>query len=61
MENQLSFADCEYRQSAPNPERKVFVPMEALVPWHRIEAVIEPYYPKRVTVGDLTHYIFRQK
>lgn len=47
MENQLSFADCEYRQKRHQTRKEKFLArMEALVPWQRIEAVIEPYYPK---------------
>lgn len=47
MENQLSFADCEYRQKRHQTRKEKFLArMEARVPWQRIEAVIEPYYPK---------------
>lgn len=47
MENQLSFADSEYRQKRHQTRKEKFLArMETLVPWQRIEAVIEPYYPK---------------
>ncbi len=47
MENQLSFADCEYRQKRHQTRKEKFLArMETLVPWQRIVTVIEPYYPK---------------
>lgn len=47
MEHQLSFADSEYQSKRRQTRKEKFLGrMEALVPWQRIEAVIEPYYPK---------------
>ena len=47
IENQLSFADSEYRQKHHQTRKEKFLArMETLVPWKQIEAVIEPYYPK---------------
>ncbi len=48
MDQQLSFSDSEFSQKRRRTRREIFLErMEALIPWKRLEAVIEPYYPKR--------------
>ena len=47
MEHRLGFTDCEYRQIRHKTRKEKFLArMEDLVPWQRLEVVIEPYYPK---------------
>ncbi len=47
MEQQLSFADSEYRHKRHRTRKEKFLErMEKLMPWARLEAVIEPFYPK---------------
>lgn len=47
MDNQLSFSDCEFRQKRRKTRKEKFLHrMEQLVPWQRLEGVIEPFYPK---------------
>lgn len=47
MDQQLSFADSEYRNKRHRTRKEKFLArMEKLMPWKRLEAVIEPYYPK---------------
>ncbi|MEH6822674.1 MAG: IS5 family transposase [Motiliproteus sp.] len=47
MEHQLSFADIEYQNKRRQTRKEKFLGrMEKLVPWTRIEPVIEPHYPK---------------
>lgn len=46
MEQQLSFADSEYRLNRNQTRKEKFLArMEQRVPWARLESVIEPYYP----------------
>ncbi len=48
MDQQLSFSDSEFSQKRRRTRREIFLErMEVLIPWKRLEAVIEPYYPKR--------------
>ena len=47
MEQQLSFSDSEYQNKRHLTRKEKFLArMEKLVPWQRLESVIEPYYPK---------------
>lgn len=44
---QMSFAEAEYAKKKKQTRREVFLlQMEQVVPWSRLMAVIEPYYPK---------------
>ncbi|WP_308365102.1 MULTISPECIES: IS5 family transposase [unclassified Microbulbifer] len=45
--HQVSFAEAEYRNKRRKTRREKFLEqMESLVPWERLEAKIEPFYPK---------------
>ena len=45
--SQLSFASLDYAAKKKRTKREVFLAeMECVVPWDRLEAVIEPHYPK---------------
>ncbi len=45
--DQPSFADLEQARHKRKPRRQVFLEkLEMLVPWEKLEARIEPYYPK---------------
>jgi transposase, IS5 family len=45
--SQLSFGDAEYAGKRKQTRREKFLAeMEQVVPWQRLVAVIEPYYPK---------------
>ena len=47
MADQLSFASLDYAAKKKRTKREVFLAeMAAVVPWARLEAVIEPHYPK---------------
>ena len=47
MEQQLSFAQAEYAGKKKTTRRDKFLgEMEAVVPWARLVALIEPHYPK---------------
>jgi len=47
MSDQLSFASLDYAAKKKRTKRDVFLAeMAAIVPWARLEAVIEPHYPK---------------
>ena len=47
MGNQLSFSDCEFRQKRRTTRKEKFLHrMDQLIPWQRLETVIEPFYPK---------------
>jgi IS5 family transposase len=47
MDQQLSFADSEFINKRRQTRKEKFLGrMEMLVPWQRLEAVTEPYYPK---------------
>lgn len=44
---QLGFAELEYKHKKRKTRREKFLEkMERLIPWERLEAKIEPYYPK---------------
>jgi IS5 family transposase len=44
---QLSFSDAEYGSKRKRTRREVFLgEMDRAVPWRRLEALIEPHYPK---------------
>ena len=44
---QISFAQSEYAKKKKRTRREAFLEkMEQVVPWSRLMAVIEPYYPK---------------
>lgn len=45
--DQLSFSDAEYKSKRKQTRREKFLAeMEQVVPWSRLERLIEPYYPK---------------
>ncbi len=45
--DQLSFSDAEYAVKRKQTRREKFLQeMEQVVPWVRLERIIEPYYPK---------------
>jgi IS5 family transposase len=47
MGHQLSFADSEFNNKRRQTRKEKFLGrMETLIPWQRLEAVIEPHYPK---------------
>ena len=47
MEQQLSFSDAEFTQKRRQTRKEIFLArMDELIPWHRLEAIIEPHYPK---------------
>ena len=47
MDHQLSFADSEYSQKRRKTRREIFLErMDKLIPWQRLETLIEPFYPK---------------
>lgn len=47
MDHQLSFADSEFTNKRCQTRKEKFLGrMEKLTPWHRLESVIEPHYPK---------------
>lgn len=47
MADQLSFASLDFMAKKKRTKRDVFLAeMSAVVPWGRLEAVIEPHYPK---------------
>ena len=47
MEQQLSFADSEYQHKRRQTHKEKFLGrMDKLIPWKRLEAIIEPHYPK---------------
>jgi len=47
MEQQLSFADSEYRHKRHRTRKEKFLSrMDKLMLWARLEAVVEPFYPK---------------
>jgi IS5 family transposase len=52
MADQLSFASLDYAAKKKRTKREVFLAeMAAIVPWARLEAVIEPHYPKLGSQG----------
>ena len=47
MSHQLSFADSEFNSKRRQTRKEKFLGrMEKLIPWQRLEDVIEPHYPK---------------
>ena len=47
MTQQLSFADTEFTQKRRQTKKEKFLArMDKLIPWERLEKVIEPHYPK---------------
>lgn len=47
MDHQLTFADSEYHSKRRQTRKEIFLGrMESLIPWQRLESVIEPHYPK---------------
>jgi IS5 family transposase len=47
MDHQLSFADSEFNNKRRQTRKEKFLGrMENLIPWQRLESVIEPHYPK---------------
>lgn len=47
MDHQLSFADSEFTYKRRQTRKEKFLGrMERLIPWQRLESVIEPHYPK---------------
>ena len=47
MEQQLSFADSEYQHKRRQTRKEKFLGrMDKLIPWKRLESIIEPHYPK---------------
>ena len=46
-QQQMSFAQAEYRAKKKLTRRDIFLAkMEQVVPWSRLLAVVEPHYPK---------------
>ena len=47
MDQQLTFADSEFRNKRRQTRKEKFLGrMDKLIPWARLEAVIDPHYPK---------------
>jgi len=47
MDHQLTFADGEFNQKRRRTRKEIFLGrMDKLIPWKRIESIIEPHYPK---------------
>ena len=47
MEHQLTFADSEYSSKRRQTRKEIFLSrMDAILPWAKLLAVIEPVYPK---------------
>jgi transposase, IS5 family len=47
MDHQLTFADSEFNQKRRRTRKEIFLGrMDKLIPWKRLEAIIEPHYPK---------------
>jgi len=47
MDHQLTFADSEFNQKRRRTRKEIFlVRMDKLIPWKRLESIIEPHYPK---------------
>ena len=45
--NQLSFGSLAFVAKKKRTKREIFLgEMDQVVPWDKLEAVIEPYYPK---------------
>lgn len=47
MEHQLTFADSEFSSKRRQTRKEIFLSrMNAILPWAKLLAVIEPVYPK---------------
>lgn len=47
MEHQLTFADSKFSSKRRQTRKEIFLSrMDALLPWAKLLAVIEPVYPK---------------
>ncbi len=47
MDQQLTSSDSEFNSKRRQTRKEIFLGrMDKLVPWARLEAVIEPHYPK---------------
>ena len=47
MDHQLTFADSEFNQIRRRTRKEIFLGrMDKLIPWNRLESIIEPHYPK---------------
>jgi IS5 family transposase len=47
MDHQLTFADSEFNQKRRRTRKEIFLDrMDKLIPWKRLESIIEPQYPK---------------
>lgn len=47
MEHQLTFADSEFSSKRRQTRKEIFLSrMDAILPWAKLLAVIEPVYPK---------------
>ena len=47
MDHQLTFADSEFNQKRRRTRKEIFLGrMDKLIPWNRLESIIEPHYPK---------------
>ena len=47
MDHQLTFADSEFNQKRRRTRKEIFLSrMDKLIPWNRLESIIEPHYPK---------------
>ena len=47
MDHQLTFADSEFNQKRRKTRKEIFLGrMDKLIPWKRLESIIEPHYPK---------------
>ena len=57
MADQISFASLDYKGKKKRTKREVFLSeMAAVVPWGKLEAVIEPHYPKLGPQGGRRSY-----
>ena len=57
MADQISFASLDYTGKKKRTKREVFLAeMAAVVPWSKLEAVIEPHYPKLGPQGGRRPY-----
>ena len=47
MDHQLTFADSAFNQKRRRTRKEIFLSrMDKLIPWKRLESIIEPHYPK---------------
>ena len=57
MADQLSFASLDFAAKKKRTKRDVFLAeMAAVVPWAKLEALIEPHYPRLGPQGGRGHF-----